>query len=214
MTGDSTDLRLILPPVRNQGSRKTCMAFAASGAHSSLCGTPAPVLSVEYVHYHACQNRPVFNPHEGTSISNIFNAVAEAGQPQDSMWPYLDALPADLTTYHPPIIPGTLYMHSGELLHDFSEIASHLEKGIPVLLGFRLSISFHYLHGTDVLEYDPDPNPAGHHAVVAVGCRNMASQTVLIIRNSWGDGWADAGHGHISETYLKPRITFIGVFRA
>lgn len=214
MTGNSIDLRSLLPPVRNQGGRNTCIAFAATGAHSVLCGTPAPSLSVEYVHYHACKKRPVFNPHEGTSVSNMFDAVAEAGQPHDSMWPYLDVLPMDLSAYHPPVVPPALYRHSGELFNDFEAISIHLQKGIPVLLGLRLSTSFHLLSAMEILEFDPDPNPAGHHAVVAIGCRTVRSETVLVLRNSWGDGWADAGHGHVNETYLKPRITFMGAFRA
>jgi hypothetical protein len=214
MTGSGIDLRALLPPVRSQGSRNTCMAFAASGAHAAVCGNPGPDLSVEYAHYHACQRRAIFNPHEGTSVTNMFEALADSGQPHDSMWPYLDALPSDLSTYYPPVVPSALYKHAGLLLSDFSDIVLQLQKGVPVLLGIRLSISFHMLSGTNILQYDPDSNPAGHHAVVAVGYEEVGTQTVFLVRNSWGDGWADAGHGRIDESYLKPRVTFIGVFCA
>ena len=214
MTGNSIDLRPLLPPVRNQGSRNTCMAFAASGAHATICGSPSPALSVEYAHYHACQRRAVFQPHEGTSVTNMFDALATSGQPHDNMWPYLDALPNDLSTYYPPVVPPTLYKHAGLLLADLSEVDPQVQRGVPVLLGIRLSIRFHMLTGKNVLQYDPDPNPAGHHAVVAVGYEEIGGHRVFLLRNSWGDGWADAGHGRVEESYLKPRVTFMGVFCA
>jgi C1A family cysteine protease len=214
MTGSSIDLRPMLPPVSNQGSRNTCMAFAASGAHAAVCGKPGPSLSVEYAHYHACQRRLIFNPHEGTSIMDMFEALADSGQPHESMWPYLDALPNDLSKYYPPIVPSTLYKHAGRLLANFSEVVPQLQKGVPVLLGVRLSVNFHILNSKDILQHDPDPNPAGHHAIVAVGYEEKGSQTVFLVRNSWGTGWADAGHGRVDASYLKPRVTFMGVFCA
>ena len=208
------DLRHLLPPVGNQGTRNTCMAFAASGAHASVCGQPAPSLSVEFAHYHACHRAPAFKPQEGTSASDMFDALAHAGQPHEAEWPYMPTLPVDLSTYHPPQLLTPTFKHTGSFFARFEDIYDHLANGKCVVLGVQLSVAFHMLTGSAVLAFDPDLNPAGHHAVVAVGARQDGLHDVLLLRNSWGDGWADAGHGHVSEAYLRPRITFMGVINA
>ena len=212
MITTAIDLRPKLPAVRNQGGRKTCMAFAASGAHAQCCGTPALGLSVEYAHYQACLQRATFNPHQGTSVIDMFAALSLIGQPEESSWPYGDQLPDDLSSYHPPAAASILFKHTGNLLTNFDDIVLNLENGKPVLIGVNLSTAFHFLRGTDILQFDPSSDPAGHHAVVIVGAREVEGRLVFLVRNSWGDGWADRGHGHISETYLRSRATFMGVF--
>ena len=185
MTVAPIDLRHLLPPVRNQGTRNTCMAFAASGAHASVCGQPAPSLSVEYAHYHACQRQSSFNPHDGTTANDMFDALADAGQPHEAEWPYMPALPVDLSTYGPPQLLRPTFKHKGAFFARFEDIYDHLANAQCVVLGVQLSIAFHMLRGSDVLTFDPDLNPAGHHAVVAVGARHDGVHNVLLLRNSW-----------------------------
>src|SRR5258708_38222177 len=50
------DLRSMFGPVRDQGQRPTCLAFAASDLHAAVRGAWAP-LSCEYIFYHAQKAR-------------------------------------------------------------------------------------------------------------------------------------------------------------
>ncbi len=43
-------------------------------------------------------------------------------------------------------------------------------------------------------------NPIGGHAVLAVGYDN--EDRVFIVRNSWGEGWGDAGYFYMPYAYL------------
>jgi C1A family cysteine protease len=190
------------------------MAFAATAAHCVLHGTPGPQLSEEYAHYFACSNRADFDPHGGTSPHDMFEAIEKNGQPRDQAWPYMETLPTDLSEYSPPSVTALqLFRHRGEMLRDFTDLTRNLQDGWPVLLGIDISVSFHNLRAKNVLSFDPDPISAGHHAVLAVGIRKDGPESVFLLRNSWGEKWADAGHGHVSGDYLEPRIMFMGVYR-
>src|SRR4051812_13826074 len=91
------DLRGQFGPVRDQGARPTCLAFAASDAHAAL-RAPWRALSCEFAFYHAQQRaeRPFV---VGAVLPSMLTALRENGQPVEDDWPYLDALPADLGAY-------------------------------------------------------------------------------------------------------------------
>jgi len=54
---------------------------------------------------------------------------------------------------------------------------------------------------------------AGRHAVIAVGLGELNSAHCLLLRNSWGPGWGDLGHGWIHEDYLAPRLLIAGIMK-
>src|SRR5438105_14391048 len=98
----SVDLRPSFGPVRNQGPRPTCMAFAASDAHAGLRSGWA-ALSCEYAFYHA-QRRAGRSPNKGALLSSMLDALCHDGQPEESGWPYLAATPTGSWT--PPANVG------------------------------------------------------------------------------------------------------------
>src|SRR6185437_9891633 len=100
MNEPSIDFRSNWPPARNQGSRPTCLAFASSDAHGSLHPEAVP-LSAEYAHYAAAKRAPVFDPHRANRIADMIGALEIDGRPSEPIWPYLVALPTDLTSYGP-----------------------------------------------------------------------------------------------------------------
>lgn len=190
------------------------MAFAATAAHSAVYGAPGPELSVEYAHYSACRRAPSFDPLDGTSPYDMLAALENDGQPAEAAWPYLETLPMDISQYQPPQLSAhQLCKRHGDGILRFEEAIAELQNGWPVIFGIRLSPAFHYLRGTDVLNFDADLTPAGLHAVLAVGFHLRVADNVLLLRNSWGVKWGDGGHGHVSDQYLKPRTIFMGVFR-
>ena len=212
MTPDVTvDLRNQFGPVRDRGERPTCMAFAASDAHS-FARESLDALSAEYAFYHAVCRQLTPDRTKGVSFSAMVDTIATDGQPLESGWPYLiDLQPNDPWT--PPASPGTLYRrNTTTIANALMEIVDTLRAGSPVVIGMEIGNSFYDLRGGDVL---PAANEAvaGRHAVIAVGLGELNSAHCLLLRNSWGTGWGELGHGWIHEDYLAPRLLVAGIMK-
>jgi hypothetical protein len=208
------DLRSMFGPVRDQGQRPTCLAFAVSDLHAAMRSGWSP-LSCEYVFYHA-QKRAKRTPAQGALLPEMLEALRYEGQPLESGWEYLDSLPADLTLYAPPAGISPIYRRAGESGDDtVKTIIDKLDAGQPVLTLMRLSSSFDWVKADGIV--DPGPNEAPdyfrRHAVVAVGYGELKGQRVVLIRNSWGDGWGASGYGWLTEKFLLPRVFRLAILK-
>jgi hypothetical protein len=108
------DLRHLFGPIRDQGQRPTCLAFAASDLHAAL-REPWAQLSCEYLFYHA-QKRAKRKPHQGALLPETLDAVRDDGQPHESGWPYLTAPPAHVSEWKPPPGISPLFRRAGHAL--------------------------------------------------------------------------------------------------
>jgi len=81
------DLRNLLPPVRDQGRRGTCLSIAVNDGHHAARSEP-PALSIDYLHYQAVQRDEGSDINNGVSIEAIRQALVEAGHPSESECPY------------------------------------------------------------------------------------------------------------------------------
>jgi hypothetical protein len=207
----SVDLRAQFGPVRDQGDRPTCLAFAASDAHAALRPAWTP-LSCEFAFYYA-QRRGGRSPSRGALLSLMLATLKEDGQPVEADWPYLEALPDDLDDYGPPLAV-IVFRRNGELRPSgIAEIIAQLDAGRPALVLLMLSSSFD-LAGPDGIVQAPAaeaPDRTRRHAMVAVGHGTLNGAPAILVRNSWGDGWGQAGHGWLSEAYLAPRLTAVAL---
>ncbi len=193
--------------VRDQGSRPTCLAFAASDAHAGLRESWVP-LSCEFVFYHA-QRRAGRPPNVGATLPAMLDALRHDGQPCEEGWPYLAASPAEAASWQPPQDVGEVYRRAGEQgQNSVEEIIAELDQSRPVLVLMYLSMSFDWA-GPDGL-VDP---PAGEqrdvtrrHAVVSIGHGTHKGRRVILVRNSWGEGWGQGGHAWLTEEFLRPRV--------
>jgi hypothetical protein len=203
----STDLRSLFGPARNQGSRPTCMAFAASDAHAALRSGWVP-LSCEYAFYHA-QRRARRPPSKGALLSSMLDALRQDGQPEERGWPYLSVTPTDAASWVPPAEVGPLFGRDGEKSSpSIDRVVHELGRGRPVIVLMMLSRAFY--NPTVQAVVDPAsgeaPEPERRHAVVAVGHGTVDGQRAILIRNSWGLRWGDAGYGWLTEQFLGPRL--------
>jgi hypothetical protein len=204
------DLRAGFGPVRDQGARPTCLAFAASDAHAALRDPWRP-LSCEFAFYHA-QRRAGRPPSAGTTLSAMLMALKHDGQPLEIEWPYLDKLPDDVDDYGPPSVT-TLFRRDGWARPDgFGEIVAYLRAGQPSVVLMTISDAFYFPDGNGIIAFANEaPDPTRRHAVVAVGYGLVAKEDAILVRNSWGPYWGLGGHAWLTQSFLTPRIKRLAV---
>jgi hypothetical protein len=208
------DLRAMFGPVRDQGQRPTCLAFAASDLHAAVRGTWS-ALSCEYLFYHA-QKRAQRKPTQGATLLAMLDALRHDGQPHEAGWPYLAQLPADTAQWQPPTGVTPLFRRAGEVgKNAVDTIITEVGRGRPVLTLLRLSRSFDWVRADGVVDEGANEKPDlfRRHAVVSVGHGEVSGQRAVLVRNSWGDGWGASGYGWLTEKFLLPRVFQLAVLK-
>ena len=199
-------------PVRDQGARPTCLAFAASDLHAGI-REPWEPLSCEFLFYHA-QRRAERLPTMGATLLATLDALRHDGQPREEGWPYMDERSVDAESWRPPAEVGEVHRRAGEERpHTVGEIVAMLDRGRPVLALLHLSISFDMAGPGGLVDPSANepPDITRRHAVVAIGHGVYEGQRAILVRNSWGSGWGRGGHAWLTESFLEPRMFGLAV---
>jgi C1A family cysteine protease len=160
----------------------------------------------------------------GAFLRSTMGAIAAFGTPPEQYWPYkiadFEKEPSSFAyafaqnykaiTYYRLDPPGTA---ASTLL---TAVKTHLGQGLPAMFGFSVYASY---GDATVRKSGKLPFPragekqVGGHAVVAVGyddtmkvnhpAGGTATTGALLIRNSWGTGWGDAGYGWLPYEYIN-----------
>jgi C1A family cysteine protease len=197
-----------LGPVRDQGQRGTCLAFASSAAHEAArAASGSTELSVEWLFWAAKQRDA--DPDDGTTPAAIRDALLHVGQPEEDVWPYDDARSHSDVSYSPPVLNGvTCYQRASVVpAPTVADVVASLDAGTTPVLGITLTVPFHYATPTDsrVGEFAALEPVTGSHAVLAVGYgRDVRDgELYVVIRNSWGHGWGQGGYAFVGSAYLN-----------
>ena len=199
------DLRALLPPVRDQEQRGTCVAFAVTAAHEVAHAAGAGMtedLSEEALFW-GCKLIDG-NWNTGTRFASAAAALASTGQPPEAIWPYEPRRRAG-TPYKPPVTPDEDWHRSGiaQMPTDLAAVRTAISTGLPVVLGVTVFDTLFAPSGAGRIDPPPSGSPArGTHAVLAVGHDAGA----LLIRNSWGASWGLSGYGWLSDEYAKLHV--------
>jgi C1A family cysteine protease len=174
------------------------------------CGVARPLgAAVPRVYILCCAKEGRAAADIGSLLSATLEAMRDTGQPQERDWPYLSAAAVDPANWAPPASIGVCFGRNGAVsAHALDAICAELNKDFPVILLMMLSRSFYHPTTRAIVNpaNDEAPEPKRRHAVIAVGHGKFEGQRVLLIRNSWGAGWGDAGYGWLTEAFLAPRL--------
>jgi C1A family cysteine protease len=202
-----------MQPIRHQGPRASCLIFAATSAHEKLLSA-ASHLCVEYLYLNATRRDPAPNIAAGTTMQSVAEALELDGQPLETAWPYLPSQPPMSAWIAPTPIGQVWKAKSQSASTAFNDVTALLDSGKPVILGLVITASFLRCDKSGHLPvFMPDPARAGH-AVLAVGHgADALSQKYLLVRNSWGEKWGEAGYGWLSEAYVTKQLAQAAVLQ-
>lgn len=197
------DLRQDHGEVRDQGTRPTCLAFALSDLNGHRHQQPS-LLSAEYLYREAAALMLGWKPHDGLDVHAAMHAVGTPGQTLESLCPYLadePELPLAANIPSCPMYSGAFLMQPPTLAQ--IEIALSANRSIGLVV--RVTPEFYSVDPvTAQVAYSPNVMPGMSHSILVVGMGKHATSSELhiLVRNSWGAQWGDAGHAWLPEQYV------------
>lgn len=206
LPSNDTHLRLVAPPIRDQGAIGSCTGFGtyrvARYAHK-LAGFADPDLSPLFQYYNERLDMGTIDSDSGASIRQAMITAAKYGLCTEDDWRYNTAnwrnKPSD-AAYANALNNQVLEYYS--VGNDITSIKQAINNGFAVTIGISVYQSFmNALNGDVSLPAIPNDKLVGGHNIVldsyddAVGCFGFA--------NSWGTSWGRLGFGTISYVYIS-----------
>ena len=201
------DLRNEDSPIENQGRLGSCTANALAGHLQFLemiAGVDYKDLSRLFIYFNERALEGTIGFDSGAMIRDGIKVLAKYGVCQEASWPY------DITQFtKKPTVACykeglKRCISSYHRLQTLDEMLNCLADGFPFVFGFTVYESFESLK---VAQSGVVPMPRkaeralGGHAVMAVGYDQKLKR--LIVRNSWGAQWGQAGYFTMPYAYVE-----------
>jgi C1A family cysteine protease len=206
----AVDLRRNCPPVYDQGQLGSCTANAIAAAFEydlQAANLPDFMPSRLFIYYGERLIEGTVREDAGAMIRDGIKVVAKTGVCPESEWPYdvsqfAERPPARCFTDARRFAALSYARIDNDRAVRSLSVRARLAAGHPVVFGFAVHESFESdeVAHTGVMPM-PEPGEAllGGHAVLAVGYDDTAQH--LIVRNSWGASWGQAGYFTMPYAY-------------
>ncbi|OUR96649.1 hypothetical protein A9Q84_09910 [Halobacteriovorax marinus] len=211
-------------PIRDQGKRPTCSAFAGTRAiEIALAQKGKQIdLSEQYVYWSSkpyCQQSPCSK--RGSWITYALDhskSASSADIPSESSCPYTSLSRPGNETQIPMSSScqrGIVKIERYDKLNSNRELIRALDNNQSIVGGFKLSPNFYKTRGIisyqDSLVNGKMDQHASGHALLIVGymklpkklTRSHEGSLCYIVANSWTEGWGTGGYGCITEKWLR-----------
>ena len=210
------DHRAQMSPIKDQGSRGTCVAHAANAALEAFPSIPND-LSEQYS-YDLFMRKESRQPCDDGGLKTTNSAIYLAdGTVAESAWAYSSSVPPCNTTVPASATSAPKYkITSYQMVEDGGETGAASIKN-PRYLEALLRQGHNIVLGTHVAWGSPDANgvldvvinsttgqPAasrGGHAMLI--CGFDSAKNYFIVKNSWGSSWSNAGYAYLSYDYIR-----------
>lgn len=217
------DLRQWFSPIEDQGSLGSCTANAAAGLleYFEKRAFGKYLDASRLFLYKVERDLLGWTGDTGAYLRTAMEALTLFGAPPERYWPYDGNPPATNTHYELEPTPfcyafGANYRAIQYFRLDpngtptnqvLDNIRRYLASGFPSMFGFPVYSEFdNPLPGGLVAYPATGSHYRGGHAIVAAGYDDNlkigADTGALLIRNSWGPTWANAGYGWMSYKYV------------
>jgi hypothetical protein len=199
-----SDLRAFCSPVEDQGPLGSCTAQATVGAleYFERRAKGVYVDASRRFLYKVTRRYLHWTGDSGAFVRSALKALRLFGACPEAYWPYDVAnFDEEPQAFHYQFASNFKAMTYFRLPIKGDELRSTLDTNLPFIFGFTCfsSIRDPEVRRTGVIPYPgPQDSPVGGHAVLAVGY----TDSHVLIRNSWGEGWGQAGYGFLPWTYF------------
>jgi C1A family cysteine protease len=200
------DLRPSMPPVYDQGQLGSCTGNAIAGAmeyERDRQGLSDFVPARLFIYYNERALEGTVSSDSGAVIRDGIKVVNKDGVRPESLWPYdigVFAVKPPKRCYVAAVTDRAVQYLAIQTLGDLKDAVC---SNLAVVFGFTVYESFQSpaVAQTGVMPM-PKPGEAtvGGHAVMAVGYSDPKGQ--VIVRNSWGASWGDAGYFYMPYEYM------------
>jgi len=189
---EQLDLRAFDTPVKNQGSRPWCTAFATIGAVENL-GKKFFQTELDLSEIHHFKSYGVYQ------TSPSLNAARSIGFIDEVLWPYYGSKQPGADSKVRAKIKA-----SRKIQLNLSDVVSSIRNGEPVIINLDVNSSFMRPKAGGVIV--PGGSSQGGHAIALTGVvldDRVGGGGYFVIKNSWGSSWGDHGYGYVPFSYCQ-----------